>query len=61
VAYSPSKGFFVNYNEPSEGYMFSKVLQDAFTFDDHEAAKQFASCIKVDVSDIGCLKLKCSL
>ena len=61
VVYSPSKGFFVDYDESSEELHFSKILQDSFIFDDIEAVKQFVETLFSELDDHGYLELKCSL
>ena len=61
VGYSPEKGFFVDYNESNEDMIFSKILQDAFIFDEIEAVNQFAEALLEDVPDINYLELNCSL
>lgn len=61
VVYSPSKGFFVDYDESEEELQFSKILQDSFIFDDIEAAKQFVETLSSDMTDVGYLELNCSL
>lgn len=61
VAYSPSKGFFVDYDESFEELQFSKILQDSFIFDDIDAVNQFIETLFSKMPDVGYLELKCSL
>lgn len=60
VAYSPSKGFFVDYDDAYEELQFSKILQNSFIFDDIEAVKQFVAALS-SYPDMGFLELNCSL